>query len=386
MERNRAEGKLRYCMVGGGPGAFIGVVHRKAIALDSSAELVAGVFSSDSGRSAGTGRELGLDPSRVYPGFEEMARSEAERADGADFVVVVTPNDSHYAVSAAFLRAGMHVVCDKPLCLSVSEGESLAALAAERNLLFCVTYAYTGYAAVKQARAMLASGAIGEIKFINAEYPQEFFARPVEREGNKQAAWRFDPTRSGPVGSLGDIGTHIENMVSYMTGLRLRRVCARLDSFVPGRELDDNDVVMTEYEGGATGLYWSCQAAFGNENGLRVRVYGSEGSLSWSQEDPEHLTLARAGEPIERWARGRETFVPAAQGYSRVPAGHPEGYFEAFANVYRAFAATLRARIEARAPDEASLDYPGVESGIAGLRFVAACLASSKAGSTWASL
>jgi len=386
MRDKRREGNLRYCMVGGGPGAFIGEVHRKAIALDSSAELVAGAFSTDPGKSALTGQELGLDPARVYPDFEEMARSEAGRPDGADFVVVATPNDSHFAAASAFLRSGIHVACDKPLGLNVAEGEKLAALAAERNLLFCVTYAYTGYAAVKQARSMLASGAIGDIRFVNAEYPQEFFARPVEREGNKQAAWRFDPAKSGPVGSLGDIGTHVENLVSYMTGLRLKRVCARLDKFVAGRALDDNDTVMTEYEGGATGLYWACQAAFGHENGLRIRVYGTEGGLSWCQEDPDHFTLARAGAPIERWGRGRESFVPGAQAYSRVPAGHPEGYFEGFANVYRAFTATLRARIEGRSPDAAALDFPGVEAGVSGLRFVAACVESSRSGSKWVEL
>jgi predicted dehydrogenase len=371
-------------MVGGGPGSFIGAVHRKAIALDGLAVLAAGCFSSDPGRSRETGASLGLEPGRVYASWDRMAERESGRPDGIDFIVVVTPNSLHFPVCSAFLEAGIHLVCDKPLAVSSAECAALENLAAERGLLGCVTYTYTGYAAVKQARAMVAQGRLGKIRFVNAEYPQEFFARPAEREGNRQAEWRFDPARSGPVGTLGDVGTHVENMVSYVTGLRLARVCARLETFVPGRVLDDNATVMTEYEGGATGLYWACQAAPGEGNGLAFRVYGDEGSISWRQEEPERLRVRRLGEPEQVWRRGREAFDPAAAAFSRVPAGHPEGYFEAFANVYTAFTGALSATLAGEAVGGA--DYPGLAAGTAGLRFVEACLASSRGDAAWTAL
>ncbi len=379
---------LRYGMVGGGQGAFIGEVHRKAINLDGSAELVAGCFSRSLENTRVTGAILGIAEDRLYASFAEMAEKETGRrsghgADGIDFVVIVTPNAAHYAAAKAFLSRGIHVVCDKPLTFEVAEAEELALLAKRNRCLFCVTYTYTGYPAVKQAREMVRRGDIGEIRFVNAEYPQEWLANPIEREGSKQAAWRTDPALTGKSNCVGDIGSHVENMVSYVTGLKIASLCARLDTFVPGRPLDDNATVMIEYEGGAKGLYWASQVAVGCDNGLRFRVFGSKGSLSWSQENPNYLVVSRLDGPNQTWSRGRDSFYPEAQAYSRIPSGHPEGYFEAFANIYRTFASALSAVKEGRAPTEAELDFPGVEAGIGGVRFIGKCVESSHKGAVW---
>jgi len=371
-------------MVGGGQGAFIGDVHRRAIALDGSAGLVAGSFSRTYENTLATGRPLRLDPSRLYRSFEEMAEAEAGRKDGIDFAVIVTPNGSHYAAAKAFLSRGIHVVCDKPLTTELADAEELAELARRKDLLFCVTYTYTGYPAVKHAREMIARGDLGELRFVNAEYAQEWLATPLERDGvHKQAAWRADPKETGKALCVGDIGTHVENMVRTLTGLRMKRLCARLDTLVPGRTLDDNASILVDYEGNARGLYWASQVAIGNDNGLRVRVVGSKGSISWSQEDPDHLAVARLDKPSEILSRGRDRFYPLAQGYSRVPAGHPEGYFEAFANIYKAFTAALAKKKSGAALSPADLDFPGVEDGISGVRFVDRCVESSRKGSAW---
>jgi predicted dehydrogenase len=373
---------LRYGMVGGGPGAFIGEVHRKAIALDGSAVLAAGCFSRSHEGTLATGRALGLDPSRLYRTFDEMAEAEAVRPDGIDFAVIVTPNGSHHAIAKAFLSRGIHVVCDKPLTLEITEGEELAVLARQEDLLFCVTYTYTGYPAVKQARAMVTAGELGEIRFVNAEYAQEWLATPLERDGkHKQAAWRGDRGETGRSLCVGDIGTHVENLVRTVTGLRIASLCARLDTLVPGRALDDNASILVDYEGGARGLYWTSQVAIGRDNGLRLRVFGSKGAIEWSQEDPDHLRISWLGKPGQVLSRGRDPFHPGAQRHSRIPAGHPEGYFEAFANIYRAFAGAL-AKKKGGAPLAAlDLDFPGVEDGISGVRFVHRCVESSSQGS-----
>ncbi len=372
---------LRYGMVGGGPGAFIGDVHRRAIALDGTAALVAGCFSRSHEGTLATGRALGLDPARLYRSFEEMAAAEAQRGDGIDFVVIVTPNGSHHAVARAFLSRGIHVACDKPLTLQIAEGEELAALARERGLLFCVTYTYTGYPAVKHARALVAAGELGELRFVNAEYAQEWLATPLERDGTqKQAAWRADPRETGLSLCVGDIGTHVENLVRTVTGLRIASLSARLDTLVPGRALDDNATVLVDYEGGARGVYWASQVAIGRDNGLRLRVFGSRGAIEWAQEDPDHLRLSRLGRPTELLSRGRDPFLPAAQRHSRVPAGHPEGYFEAFANLYRTFTAALAKKRAGAALLPEDLDFPGVDDGISGVRFVHRCVESSRRG------
>ncbi len=377
---------LRYGMVGGGQGAFIGDVHRKAIALDDSARLVAGCFSRSRENTLATGKRLGLDEGRLYRSFEEMAEAESGREDAIDFAVIVTPNGAHHRAAKAFLERGIHVVCDKPLTLELAEAEELAALAKEKDLLFGVTYTYTGYPAVKQAREMIARGDIGAVRFVNAEYAQEWLSTPAEKAGNKQAAWRADPEQTGKSNCVGDIGSHVEHMVSYLTGLRISSLCARLDALVPGRVLDDNASIMVNYEGGAKGLYWSSQIAIGYDNGLRVRVFGSEGSVQWSQEDPDHLTVSRLGRPTEILSRGRDAFHPRAQGFSRIPAGHPEGYFEAFANIYRTYAAALARKKAGGALSGSDLDFPQAEDGVSGVRFIGRCVESSSKGAAWVSL
>jgi predicted dehydrogenase len=377
---------LAYGMVGGGEGAFIGDVHRKAIALDGSARLAAGCFSRAHGNTLATGRALGVADERLYASFEEMAEAEARREDGIDFVVIVTPNASHHPIAKAFLTRGIHVVCDKPLTLDVAQAEELSALASKHDLLFCVTYTYTGYPTVKQAREMIARGDIGEVRFVNAEYAQEWLATPLEREGQKQAAWRADPAQTGKSNCVGDIGSHVENMVRTMTGLSIARLAARLDTFVPGRTLDDNASIMVDYRGGAKGLYWSSQIAIGYDNGLRVRVFGDKGAIGWSQEDPNYLTVSHLGAPTQRLSRGRDPFYPGAQRFSRIPSGHPEGYFEAFANIYKTFAAALAKKKAGSALGEGDLDFPGVADGISGVRFINRCVESSEKGAVWVDL
>jgi len=379
----RIRGKFNYGMVGGGPGAFIGEVHRTAIRMDNLASLVAGSFSRDHQKALRFGEDLGLCSQRVYRSYEEMAEKEASRPDGIDFVVVVTPNASHYAICKAFLLQGIHVVCDKPMTLEYDQAKELAELADTKGLLFCVTYTYTGYPVVKQIRQMIRSGEIGEIRFVNAEYAQEWLATRSENDGNRQAAWRTDPAYSGKSNCVGDIGSHVENMVSTMTGLEISRLSARLDTFLPGRQLDDNATIMVAYDGGAKGLYWTSQIAIGSDNGLRVRIIGSEGTIDWRQEDPDHFRLAKLGQPVQTWSRGRDLFDDQVQRYSRLPAGHPEGVFEAFANIYKAYVAAL---CQLRAGGLVSLveyGFPSAWQGAQGVRFVDACVESSKNGAAW---
>ncbi|MCL2127059.1 MAG: Gfo/Idh/MocA family oxidoreductase [Treponema sp.] len=375
--------KLRYGMVGGGQGAFIGDVHRKSIALDCMAELAAGCFSRSPENTLATGKALGISPDRCYKSYEEMAEGEAKRSDKIDFVVIVTPNNVHFPAAKAFLSRGINVVCDKPLTWEVAEARELADLAAKNKLLFAVTYSYTGYPAVKQVREMIKKGEIGDIRFVNAEYPQEWLATPAEKSGSKQAEWRADPKISGKSNCVGDIGSHIENMVSYMTGLKIKSLCARLDKIVEGRVLDDNASVMIEYEGGAKGLYWACQVAVGYDNALRVRVFGSKGTIQWSQEAPNYIEVFKLGQPKESLSRGRDGFYPHAQSYSRIPGGHPEGYFEALGNLYKTYIGAL-AKIKAgQKPGEADMDFPGVEMGIDGVNFINKCVESSGKGAVW---
>lgn len=374
---------LRYGMVGGGAGAFIGDVHRRAIGLDGLAHICAGCFSRSIDNTRTTGASLGIDADRLYASYEEMAAKEAARKDGIDFVVIVTPNAQHYGAVKAFLSLGIHVVCDKPLTFEVAEAEELAQLAKQKGLLFAVTYTYTGYPAVKHAREMVARGDIGKVLFVNAEYPQEWLATPAEKSGQKQASWRTDPKQTGKSNCVGDIGSHVENMVSFVTGLRIKSLCARLDSFVPGRILDDNATIMVEYQGGAKGLYWSSQIAVGCDNGLRFRIFGEKGSIQWSQENPNYLTVSKLGEPTVTLSRGRDAFHLHAQSYSRIPSGHPEGYFEAFANIYRTFAAALQALRAGKVPSAAELDFPSAEMGIDGVRFIGKCVESSQKGAVW---
>jgi predicted dehydrogenase len=373
-------------MVGGGQGSFIGEVHRKAIALDGYATCVAGCFSRNYENTLATGNTLEISKDRLYKDFNEMVQKEARRADPVDFVVIVTPNVQHYAITKAFLQEGIPVVCDKPFTITVEEAEELTALATQKGLLCAITYTYTGYPAVKQVREMLRHGDIGMIRFINAEYPQGWLAASAEKGGNKQAAWRMDPQLAGKSCCVGDIGSHIENMISYITGMKISRLCARLDSFGPGRTLDDNATIMVEYTGGAKGVYWSSQIAIGNDNGLRFRIFGTKGTIEWWQEDPDHITLSMLGEPTQTLSRGRDTFYPAAQAYSRIPAGHPEGYIEAFANVYKAYIQALSKQKAKQALTESDLDFPSFQMGIDGVRFIDACVESSRKGVVWVQL
>jgi len=379
----RIAGKLKYGMVGGGPDAFIGEIHRAAIRMDNLASLVAGSFSRDRQKAQRFGGELGLDSNRVYGSYDEMAQKEASRPDGIDFVVVVTPNVSHYSICKAFLQHGIHVVCDKPMTLEYDQAKELADLADAEGLLFCVTYTYTGYPAVKQIRQMVLGGEIGDIRFVNAEYAQEWLATRSEDEGNRQAAWRTDPAYSGKSNCVGDIGSHVENMVSTMTGLEISRLCARLDTFVAGRRLDDNATIMVEYEGGAKGIYWTSQIAIGSDNGFRVRIIGSEGTIDWCQEDPDHFRLAKLGQSVQTWSRGRDAFYAQAQSYSRLPAGHPEGVYEAFANIYKAFISALARKLAGETLSESDYDFPSARQGAQGVRFVDACVESSSKGAAW---
>ena len=379
----RIQGKFNYGMVGGGPDAFIGEIHRAAIRMDNLASLVAGSFSRDHQKALRFGEQLGLSSDRVYRSYEEMAKTEASRPDGIDFVVVVTPNVSHYAICKTFLLQGIHVVCDKPMTLEYNQAKELAELADAKGLLFCVTYTYTGYPAVKQIRQMIRSGEIGEIRFVSAEYVQEWLATRSEDDGNRQAAWRTDPAYSGKSNCVGDIGSHLENMVSTMTGLEISRLSARLDTFVPGRRLDDNATIMVEYDGGAKGIYWTSQIAIGSDNGLRVRIIGSEGTIDWRQEDPDHFRLAKLDQPVQTWSRGREVFGSQAKSYSRLPAGHPEGVYEAFANIYKAYVAALSAIRSGAWAGSDGYGFPDARQGAQGVRFVDACVESSSKGAAW---
>lgn len=385
-EQNRNYIKLTYGMIGGGQGAFIGDVHRKAIAMDGKAEIVAGCFSKDIKNTLETGFRLNLDQDRLYPSFEEMFEKEKGRKDGMDFVIIVTPNNWHYCMAKLALESGFHVVCDKPLTLKSNESEELAKLADEKDLLFCVTYTYTGYPIIKHMRKMIANGDIGSIRFVNAEYPQDWLATLLEKTGHKQSVWRTDPTQSGASNCLGDIGSHIENMVSYLTGLNMASLCARLDIFGEGRRLDDNASVLIEYDNGAKGLYWGSQIALGHDNGLKVRIFGSKASLEWCQENPNYCKISYLDKPTEIISRGRDKMYPRAENISRIPAGHPEGYFEAFANIYSTFISALSKKLSGYPLSEDDLDFPGVEEGLQGIRFIEKCVESSQKGAVWIDL
>ena len=376
--------KLRYGMVGGGPGAFIGDAHRKAISLDSTAELVAGCFSRTPEKTKEQGAALGLDPERCYANYKEMAAAEPAREDGIDFVVIVTPNNTHYEIAKAFLEAGIHVACDKPLVTTAEEAEELKKIADEKGLLFMVTYTYTGHVTMKYMRDLVKNGEIGTIRTVMAEYPQGWLYNENDW-GGKQGEWRCDPAQSGRVNCLGDLGTHVENAVATVTGLKIKRVLAKMDVVVPGRKLDDNDQILVEYEGGATGINWTSQFAIGCDNSLRLRIYGSKGTLLWFQETPEEVTLIREDGIARTIKRGYGAVTPDAAKYGRLPSGHTEGWLEAMGNLYDSFGACVLAKKEDRfTPD--LIDYPTIEEGVAGLKYVEACLKSSENGNVWVEL
>ena len=373
--------KLRYGMVGGGPGAFIGDAHRKAVSLDGTAELVAGCFSRTPEKTLEQGKALGLEPERCYASYQEMAEAEAAREDGIDFVVIVTPNNTHYAIAKAFLEAGIHVACDKPLVTTVQEAEELKKTADEKDLLFMVTYTYTGHVTMKYMRDLVKNGEIGTIRTVMAEYPQGWLY-DENSWGGKQGEWRCDPAQSGRVNCLGDLGTHVENAVATVTGLKIKRVLAKMDVVVPGRKLDDNDQILVEYEGGATGINWTSQFAIGCDNSLRLRIYGSKGTLLWFQENPEEVILIREDGIARSVKRGYGAVTPDAAKYGRLPSGHTEGWLEAMGNLYDSFGACVKAKKEGHFTPEL-IDYPTIEEGVAGLKYVEACLESNAKGNVW---
>ncbi|MBU2643772.1 Gfo/Idh/MocA family oxidoreductase [bacterium] len=375
--------RLTYGMVGGGEGSFIGDVHRKAAAFDGKTDLVCGCFSQDEQKTLDTGLGLGIPPSRLYKNYVDMAREEGARENRIDFVVIVTPNVTHYPIAKAFLENGFHVVCDKPVTVTSAEAAELEKLAREKNLFFCVTYTYTGYPMVKHAREMIRQGVLGEIRFVNAEYPQDWLSTLLEASGQKQAAWRSDPARTGASNCVGDIGSHIENMISYLTGFKIKRLCARLDTMVEGRILDDNASIMVDYDNGSKGLYWSSQIAVGHDNDFRVRIYGSKASIEWSQENPNYLKVSYLGKPTETLSRGRDELSVHAGTYPRIPSGHPEGYYEAFANIYKTFVTMLIKKKEGETPTEGDLDFPGIGDGRQGVVFIERCVESSRRGAIW---
>lgn len=378
--------RIRLGMVGGGQGAFIGAVHRTAARLDDRYELVAGAFSSDPARARASAEELHVAPDRAYDSWREMAAREAARPDGVEVVAVVTPNHVHAEPAIAFLDAGVHVICDKPLAHAMEAARALERAAKASRALFMLTHNYTGYPMVRQARAMVAEGAVGEVRIVQVEYPQEWLTTPLESTGQKQAAWRTDPARSGPVGSVGDIGTHAFNLAEFVTGLQVESLAADLSAFVPGRRLDDNAHMLLRFAGGARGMLWCSQVAPGNGNALRLRVYGARGGLEWAQERPESLLHTPFGAAPQVVRRAGPGATAAATHATRLPSGHPEGYLEAFAQLYRDFAEQVTAAREGRAANPACLAVPGIEEGTRGMRFIAAAAFSSQAGAAWVKL
>jgi len=375
--------RLRLGMVGGGDGAFIGAVHRIAARLDDCYEVVAGALSSDPERSRQSGAAIRLDPARCYADYREMARLEAAREDGIDVVAIVTPNHLHAPVATAFLEAGIHVICDKPLGISLDEGIALAALARARNRVFALTHTYTGYPMVRHARELVASGAIGEVRMVHVEYAQDWMAERDNQDPAFQAAnWHNDPRRAGPTGCTSDIGTHAWHIAGFVSGLQPSELLAELHAFTPDRTLDDHLQVMLRYPNGARGTLWASQMATGCENALKLRVFGSKASLAFDQEQPNELWLTPQGGSAERLTRGRVRGA-AAEHATRIPNGHPEGYLEAFAQLYRDAAAHIHA-VDAGLPLPPSAAWlPTVEDGVGGMRFIDAVLASHRDGSRW---
>ena len=369
-------------MVGGGPGAFIGEVHRMAAALGGQIDLVAGAFSSDPEKSRQHGRALHLDEDRAYGSFEEMAEQEAAlpEEERIDFVSIVTPNHLHFPVAKAFIERGFHVVCDKPMTTTVEEAEALCRLVAEQGVVFALTHNYSGYPMVKEARALVESGRLGTIRKIVVEYPQGWLATRVEETGNKQAAWRADPDKAGVSSALGDIGSHAEHLARYVTGLKMEALCADITTFVEGRPLEDDANLLVHYEGGARGVLVASQVSVGEENSLRLRVYGTDAALDWRQENPNYLAVRYPDAPEEIYKRGNDYLSEAANRYTRLPSGHPEGFIEAFATVYQSAARAIAARLAGEDAEKipAGADFPTVEDGAIGVHFIHTAIESGK--------
>lgn len=377
--------KLRMGMVGGGQGAFIGGVHRMAAALDGQIELVAGCFSRDPENTKQTGRELYLDPDRCYESYAAMARREAELpADSRiDFVSIVTPNVSHFDIARTFLDAGFHVVCDKPMTYSLEQAEELVGIVEKTGLVFALTHNYTGHPLVRQAREMWRSGRMGQLRKVIVEYFQDFLMYPWEKEGMKQAVWRVDPAQSGAVGTFGDVGTHAENLLEYITGERITQLCADFATFLPGRTLDEDANVLLRFGNGGKGVLTVSQIACGEENGLRMRLYGSEGAIQWAQENPNYMQVTMYGKPRETYTRASGYLGDTAAAATRVPTGHPEGYLEAFAQIYCDAARAIRRHIDGNPVEAAEYVFPSVYDGLRGMQFVDRAVESVRRGAVW---
>jgi predicted dehydrogenase len=378
-----AGGRIRLGMVGGGQGAFIGTVHRLAARMDDQYVFVAGALSSEPRRAKASGKELGLARDRIYTDYREMAEAESQREDGIEVVSIVTPNNVHVPAAMAFIDAGIHVICDKPLALSLAEAKALERqLAKHRSVIFALTHNYSGYPMVRQAREMIAAGELGDIRVVQGEYPQDWLANPIELSGQKQAAWRTDPKQTGAGGCVGDIGTHTYQLITFMSGLKLRELSADLTTFVKGRKVDDNVHAMLRFRGGARGMIWASQVSPGNENGLKVRIFGTKAGLEWTQADPNYLWFTPLGGERRLITRGGAGSGPAAARVTRVPPGHPEGYLEGFANIYSEVARAIRARRERRRV-EPEVTFPGIADGVAGMAFIEACVKSSARNGRW---
>ena len=385
-----AEPRIRLGMVGGGEGAFIGAVHRIAARLDDRYELVAGALSASSDKAIRSAAAIGLPSDRSYPDFRTMAQAEAARSDGIEAVAIVTPNHMHAPVADAFLDAGIHIICDKPLTTTLEEARRLRDKARAIGLIFAVTYNYSGYPLVRHARAMVQGGELGAIRIVQVEYPQDWLVDPLEATGQKQADWRTDPARAGAGGCVGDIGTHAYQLAHFVTGMMPEQILAETTIFVPGRRVDDNVQILLRYKNGARGALWASQVAPGNDNGLRLRIFGEKGGLDWRQEEPNHLVWSPLGEAPRSIRRGATSVNAAGQRVSRTPPGHPEGYLEAFATIYTEVAtaivarrtASLAASLAASSADP-ELTFPTIEDGFAGVSMVDAVLRSSAAGGVW---
>jgi predicted dehydrogenase len=378
-----AKRKLRYGMVGGGQSAFIGAVHRMAANLDGQIELVAGAFSADAKNSRTTGEQLFLNPRRVYGSYEEMAGAEAALPadERIDFVSIVTPNFLHAPVATTFLKAGFHVVCDKPMTLTLKEARALRDTVRQTGKVFALTHNYTGYPMVKEARELVRSGKLGKILKVVAEYPQGWLLDKIEAEGQKQAAWRSDPKKAGATCCLGDIGTHAENLGRYITGLEIDSLCAEFTTFIPGRVLEDDANLLLRYRGGAKGVLHCSQISCGEENNLNIRVYGTKGSLAWHQEHPNELKFIAKNEPAKILRRGNAYLSDTAKKFTRLPAGHPEAFIEAFANVYLEAVAAIRASIAGQRGG--SFDFPTVDDGVYGMAFLETAVKSASSNAKW---
>ncbi len=375
--------RMRIGMVGGGKDAFIGGVHRIALRLDGNYELVAGSFSSNFDNSKETGKDLGLAEDRIYETYQEMAEKESARSDGIHVVAIVTPNHLHVPIAKIFAEKGIHIICDKPLALSTKEAIELKNIVENKKIIFALTHNYTGYPMVRHARSLIQKNDLGSIRVVQAEYPQDWLTTKAEDSGLKQAEWRTDPKRSGDGGCIGDIGTHAFNLIRFITGLEVDELSADIHTFVKGRLLDDNAQIMLRFKGGAKGAIWSSQVAVGNENNLKIRVFGENGGLEWRQEDPNYLYYTKFGHPTQKITRGSSSASEEANDVTRIPPGHPEGYLEGFANIYSDVYKRLFAQTNKQNYDQSNDCYPTIYDGVEGMRFIETVLKSNNSNSKW---